>query len=165
MNKRTLLMLITLSVLLPVSAAIYRPGRAAENPAVRQGNSNPSPESQRADEKETERSDESKTERRKFMRGKLAMVNRIVEGLNTENFDMIREGCRDLSVMAQSASWTASQDPFYQHYSHNFEQAVRGLLEAADSRSPEKATFAYIHVTVTCMTCHQHVRGTLRVAE
>lgn len=108
--------------------------------------------------------DENKVDRAAFMRGKLNMVQKIIEGLSTDDFDLVQSGSLDLIRLSESATWKSLNDPFYRHYSANFEQAVRGLLTAAKSGSPEKTTFAYVHVTMSCMACHQHVRRTRRVA-
>lgn len=100
-----------------------------------------------------------------FMRSKLAMVHKIVEGLAVEDFSLIEKGARELDAIAESAAWNASRDPYYRNYSANFQHAARGLIEAAKSKSIEKATFSYVHVTISCTACHQHVRGVVRVAQ
>ncbi len=105
------------------------------------------------------------SERKVFMRQKLAMVNRIVEGLTTEDFGLVTQGANELAELSESAAWASDGDPFYRHYSSNFEQAIRTLLKAADAKSPEKVTFAYMHVMVSCTACHQHVRNTVRVSQ
>ena len=99
-----------------------------------------------------------------FMQRKLAMVNKIVEGMATDDFKMIREGGRELAKITESAAWLSDRDPFYKHYSSNYEQSVRGLIKAAESESPEKVAFAYLHVTISCTACHQHVRNADRLA-
>lgn len=99
-----------------------------------------------------------------FMRRKLAMVNKIVEGMATDDFKLVEEGGRELAKITESAAWLSDADPFYRHYSSNFEQSVRGLMKAAESKSPEKVTFAYLHVTISCTACHQHVRNAERLA-
>ena len=98
------------------------------------------------------------------MRAKLAMVQKIVEGISTEDFDMVEAGATELVTLAESAAWKSSRDPYYRHYSGNFEQAARGLIDAAKRESVEKSTFAYVHVTFSCTACHQHVRSTIRTA-
>lgn len=99
------------------------------------------------------------------MREKLSMVNKVVEGLTTEDFDLVKEGGRELAALTESAAWASGRDPYYRRYSANFEQAVRGLIEAAETESPEKVTFAYVHVTFSCTACHQHVRNVTRLAD
>ena len=98
------------------------------------------------------------------MRSKLAMVQKIVEGISTEDFETIEAGATELATLAESAAWKSSRDPYYRHYSANFEQAARGLIDAAKRESVEKSTFAYVHATFACTACHQHVRGTIRTA-
>lgn len=104
-------------------------------------------------------------ERQRFMRQKLSMVNKIVEGLATEDFDMVARGGKELAELAESAMWVSDRDPYYGHYSSNFQQAVRGLIDAANSESASKVTFAYVHVTFSCTACHQHVRNVARLAQ
>ena len=99
-----------------------------------------------------------------FMRKKLEMVSTIVEGMATDDFEMVDQGGRQLAELAESAAWAADRDPFYRHYSNSFEQAVRGLITAAKSESIEKVTYAYVHVTFSCTACHQHIRNVDRVA-
>ena len=110
------------------------------------------------------RTDKPDPDRSEFMRGKLKMVQKVVEGISTEDFELVEQGAAELFALSESATWQSTDDPFYKHYSANFEHAVRGLLTAAKSESPEKTTFAYVHVTISCTACHQHVRGTKRVA-
>ncbi|MEQ9409097.1 MAG: hypothetical protein RIK87_15285 [Fuerstiella sp.] len=105
-----------------------------------------------------------KTERQEFMRGKLTIVHKIVEGISTEDFKLIKKGGMELVGIAESAAFKSTGDPFYSLYSANFEQAAKGLISAADAENIDKATFAYVHVTFSCTACHQHVRGTVRVA-
>ena len=92
------------------------------------------------------------------------MVQKIVEGITTEDYEMNDSGGLELATLTESAAWKSDRDPYYQYYSRNFEQAVKGLISAAKSESVEKATFAYVHVTISCTACHQHVRGTVRTA-
>ncbi len=98
------------------------------------------------------------------MRSKLKMVQQIVEGIATEDYEMIDKGGMELLELAESAAWKSAHEPYYKHYSTNFEHSSRGLIQAAKSKSIEKATFAYIHVTISCTGCHQHVRNAVRTA-
>lgn len=111
-----------------------------------------------------ERREVSQTKRRKFMRSKLQMVQKVVEGIATEDFDLVKDGGLELAALSESANWYSTRDPFYDFYSSGFEHSVRGLLAAAESESVERTTFAYVHVTMSCTACHQHVREKRRVA-
>ena len=105
-----------------------------------------------------------RTDRQVDMRSKLEMVRKIVEGISTDDFEMVEKGAMDLVALAESAAWKSSRDPYYLHYSRNFEESAKGLIAAAKKKSPEKATFAYVHVTFSCTACHHHVRGVIRTA-
>lgn len=117
-----------------------------------------------AQENPTREANDDKTDRQHFMRGKLAVVNLIVEGIATEDFELIEEGGMKLVGIAESAAFQSTGDPYYSLYSANFEQSAKGLIAAGKAQSVDKATFAYAHVTFSCTACHQHVRGTVRVA-
>ncbi|GAB5441059.1 MAG: hypothetical protein Fues2KO_14080 [Fuerstiella sp.] len=148
--------LLPLMIAVTVSVCVFAGDQIARNP---------NPQSQQLPLPQGGTSvDPPEPDRAAFMRGKLKMVQKIVEGLATDDFDLQQAGAMDLLKLSESATWKSLNDPFYRHYSRNFEVAVRGLLDAAKSENPEKATFAYMHVTVSCMACHQHVRSTKRVA-
>ncbi len=103
--------------------------------------------------------------RQEFMRRKLSMVYNIVEGNAQEDFELVEKGAKNLIEIAESAEWQSTKDPYYRHYSASFQQAAKGLMAAAKSESVEKATYAYVHVTMSCTACHQHVRNTVRLAQ
>lgn len=100
-----------------------------------------------------------------FMRRKLATVHKVVEGLATDDFDLIKEGADEMLAIRESAHWDASSDPFYVFYTRDFEKAVKHLKQAADDQSVEAATFAYVHMTYSCTACHQRVRSVKRISQ
>ena len=106
----------------------------------------------------------SESTKSQFMQRKLTTVHKVVEGLATEDFDLVRDGADEWLTLAESATWNVPRDPVYMHYSRDFENVVRRMRDAAERESLQEATFAYVHVTVSCMACHEHVRGVVRVA-
>lgn len=99
-----------------------------------------------------------------FMQAKLIAAHQVVDGLAYEDFDRIERGADELLRMTELASWKVRRDPIYMHYSADFESTALRLRDAARARSIEKATFAYLHLTVSCMACHQHVRNVVQIA-
>ena len=99
-----------------------------------------------------------------FMHAKLAATHQIVDGLAFEDFSQIERGADKLLRMTELASWKVRRDPIYMHYSADFEGTALRLKDAARARSIEKATFAYMHLTVSCTACHQHVRNVVQMA-
>ena len=98
------------------------------------------------------------------MRQKLDTVATLVEGLATDDFEMIRDGADQMMKLCESAQWEASKDPFYALYSRSFAGTIRELEKAAEDEDIEKTTFAYVHLTMSCTACHQRVRNVKRVA-
>tara|TARA_R110002072_G_scaffold13481_2_gene56823 strand:+ start:15084 stop:15575 length:492 start_codon:yes stop_codon:yes gene_type:complete len=99
-----------------------------------------------------------------FMHAKLLAAHQVVDGLAYEDFTRIERGADELLRMTELASWKVRRDPVYMHYSSDFESTALRLRDAARARSTEKATFAYMHLTVSCTACHQHVRKVVRIA-
>ncbi len=106
----------------------------------------------------------SAQEGQSFMDAKLEATHQIIDGLAFEDFAKIEEGADELLQITELSSWKVRRDPVYMHYSTDFERTSLRLRDAARARSIEKATFAYIHLTVSCMTCHQHVRNVVQIA-
>lgn len=104
------------------------------------------------------------TGQKAFMRKKLSATQKIIEGLATDNFGLIEQAADELLAIRESAQWEVSGDPFYSYYSRDFESRVDELKAAAKKQSPEEATFAYTHVTMSCTACHQRVRRVTRIA-
>jgi len=98
-----------------------------------------------------------------FMHAKLAATHQIVDGLAFEDFSRIERGADELLRMTELASWKVRRDPVYMHYSADFESTSLRLRKAARARCIEKATFAYMHLTVSCTACHQHVRNVVQM--
>lgn len=99
-----------------------------------------------------------------FMQAKLTATHLVVDGLAYEDFGQIEEGADKLLQITELASWKVRRDPVYMHYAGDFERTATRLRDAARAHSIEKATFAYVHLTVSCTACHQHVRNVVQIA-
>lgn len=95
-----------------------------------------------------------------FMRQKLDASNRILEGLLTENSEMIAEGAKILVEMSSAEQWQVRHDPMYKQFSGEFQQSARKLLDAAEKDKPDEAALKWIDTTLKCIDCHKFVRGT-----
>jgi len=96
---------------------------------------------------------------RPFMRVKLEASNQILEGLTTENFQMIREGAQTLHKMSSAEKWRVSNDVLYRQYSTEFNREAERLLEKANERNLDGATLAWVECTMSCVRCHKHARA------
>jgi hypothetical protein len=99
------------------------------------------------------------------MEKKVSSATKIVSGLARENYDLIREGASEWRQMSESAAWDRNRSSLYAMYSREFEQACERLILAAEQKQTERATFAYMQATVSCITCHAHVRDRVRVSK
>ncbi|NQV22912.1 MAG: hypothetical protein HQ518_00970 [Rhodopirellula sp.] len=99
-----------------------------------------------------------------FMHAKLTATHLVVDGLAYEDLGRIEKGADELLQITELASWKVRRDSVYMHYAGDFERTATRLRDAARAHSIEKATFAYIHLTVSCTACHQHVRNVVQVA-
>ena len=99
-----------------------------------------------------------------FMRAKLASMQKILEGLTSKKFDLIRDGANELKKMSDAADWRRSNDAVYIHYSREFSRLAEKQAALAVDRNLEGASFTYMHIVSTCLSCHEHARDVLRIA-
>ena len=96
---------------------------------------------------------------RDFMRAKLAHSQKVLEGLTTEDFDMIAKNSQAMSLLAQASNWQVLQTPEYLEQSRDFRRAADTLTDAAKKKNLDGAALAYVEVTMKCVNCHKYVRG------
>jgi hypothetical protein len=93
-----------------------------------------------------------------FMRAKLEHSQKVLEGLTTEDFDMIAKGAGQMEVLSQEAAWQVLQTPEYRQQSLEFRRSAQALREAANKKNLDGAALYYVDVTLKCVRCHQYVR-------
>lgn len=94
-----------------------------------------------------------------FMRAKLEHSQNVLEGLTTEDFEVISKNAAQMEVLSQEAAWQVLQTPEYRQQSLEFRRATKSLKEAADKEDINGAALAYVDVTMKCVKCHQYVRA------
>ena len=98
---------------------------------------------------------------KEFMRDKLELSQRLLEGLALEDYDLIVSKATRLSAMSKEARWQAFQNPDYERHSVEFRRHVDALAKAARDKNLDGATLAYVRATMSCVECHKFVRGKL----
>jgi cytochrome c556 len=98
---------------------------------------------------------------KEFMRDKLELSQRVLEGLATEDYDLIIAKATRLSAMSKEADWRVFENPDYDQQSLTFRRHVNSLVKAAKDKNLDAATLAYVRVTMSCVDCHKLVRGKL----
>ena len=95
----------------------------------------------------------------KFMRKKLEASTQILEGLTTEDADLIVAGAKVLVEMSTAERWQVNNNAMYRQQSQEFQQSAKKLIEAAEKSNFEAVTLKWIDTTMKCMECHTYVRG------
>ncbi len=96
-----------------------------------------------------------------FMRQKLDSSAFVLEGLLTENFDLLTKGAKRMSEMSRAEKWRVSNDVMYRHHSEDFQARVEKLLKTAKDENSDAAALAYFDMTMSCVECHKWVRRVL----
>ncbi len=102
--------------------------------------------------------DSDAVSRRDFMRTKLMYTQNIFEGLTTGDFDAIKIGVRNLSMVTEGALWVAIENADYTRLSDEFKTATRRLMTAAETGNIESTALRFYELSTSCIDCHQHIR-------
>lgn len=105
-------------------------------------------------EQEPERHDET----RMYMQAKLANSQTVLKGLVTENFTLIASGAKEMKKISEASHWPTTIDEVYQHYSVAFRRQCDKLAEQAERNDLQAAHYTYLHMSTTCIDCHDYVR-------
>jgi len=96
-----------------------------------------------------------------FMRKKLNSSNRILEGLVTDDLQMVAEACDEMLELSSADRWRASNDMMYLQHSEEFRNSVKNLRSKANGQSIDGTALAWVDVTMNCIQCHEWVRNVL----
>lgn len=96
---------------------------------------------------------------RKLMLKKLEHSQKVLEGLALNDFDQITKNARDLIDISKAVEFKVFKSPQYEMHSNDFRRNADMLVQTAQARNLEGAALAYVEMTLTCVRCHQHVRG------
>lgn len=94
-----------------------------------------------------------------FMRAKLEHSKNVLEGLATENFDLIAKDSQQLTLLSLDTDWQVLQTPEYTQLSLAFRKTSQTLTDAAKKQNLDGATLAYVEMTLKCVECHKYVRS------
>ena len=94
-----------------------------------------------------------------FMRKKLNASSQILEGLTTEDAELIQKGAKALTEISKTEKWQILSDPEYREYSLDFRVNARKLAEAAEKGNFDNAALQWFAAMKNCIECHQHVRS------
>lgn len=96
---------------------------------------------------------------KEFMREKLELAQRILEGITMEDYDLVIAKGTKLAAMTEAADWRVFENPDYDQHSKTFKRHVDSLVQAAKKKNLDAATLGYVRMTMSCVDCHKMVKG------
>ncbi len=95
-----------------------------------------------------------------FMQLKLVHSKDILEGLATEDFEMIAKGAQSLTALSLESSWNVYTTEKYLQQSSDFRQSLKIIKEGAHEKNIDRAALGYLNMTVQCLECHRYLKTT-----
>ncbi len=100
-----------------------------------------------------------------LMQAKLSSSKKLLEGLLRRDFDSIARAAREMKRISQATEWPRPRDEVYEHFSAEFQRQCNQLESQANELNHEGIKFTYLHMTTTCINCHEYIRDSRRMAE
>lgn len=113
----------------------------------------------KANKKVTETKKTANEEQTNFMRKKLEASGWILEGLTTENNELIIKGAKALAEMSAGEKWQVHHDVLYKQFSNEFQRSAKSLVDVAEKENYDAAALKWMDTTLKCIECHSFVRG------
>ena len=93
------------------------------------------------------------------MRQKLEATSKVLDGLATENKELVHEGAGVLTELSKAEVWQVLVDAEYREHTQTFRSAVKRLDEAAQKSEFASAQLEWLDATKRCFDCHNHIRA------
>lgn len=100
-----------------------------------------------------------------LMRAKLSSSQKVIEGLMSGDFAMIRKGGEDMQKICDSSQWKSTDNQVIAHYRGELRRSAIKLIKQAEEHNLDGAAYTYMHTMTTCINCHQYSRDVLRLAD
>jgi cytochrome c556 len=92
------------------------------------------------------------------MKAKLVHAEKVLEGLATEDFNLIARHSQAISLLCEDELWSVLKTAEYHERSMEFRRSVDAITDAARKKNLEGAALAYVNTTLNCVNCHKYVR-------
>jgi cytochrome c556 len=99
-----------------------------------------------------------------LMQRKLTASQKVLEGIALNDFKSVGKQADELIAISKEAEWRVLKTPEYELHSNDFRRAAESLGDAAKDKNIDAAALAYVDLTLTCVKCHKHVRGTRKTS-
>jgi cytochrome c556 len=101
---------------------------------------------------------------RDFMRAKLKLSERALEGLVNDDLKAVQKAAQEMKLLSLEETWRVLQTADYVEFSRKFRADADALVTAAGKNQLDSSTVAFNKLTTRCVECHKYVRG-VRVAK
>jgi hypothetical protein len=96
------------------------------------------------------------------MRRKLEYSQRILEGIVTEDFKLIRKNAEAMQELGRSKAFDGAKTTEYRAQFLIFDFANSELARLANEKKLDGAALAYTQLTLSCVKCHERVRARMK---
>lgn len=104
-----------------------------------------------------------KKERDSLMRQKLEYAQKVLEGIAVQDFALMEKNANNLIVVSTKAEWKALATPEYALRSDEFRRNAASVAKAGKDKNIDAATLGYVEMTMSCVSCHKHLREVRKV--
>lgn len=94
-----------------------------------------------------------------WMEQKLRLSSEVLAGLAEGDFEKIAKNATVMGGLNRVESFVRREPEGYRDQLKQFNMANKALLRAASKENIEGATLAFNQLTVSCVSCHQQLRG------
>ncbi len=95
----------------------------------------------------------------RVMRDKLAHSQKILEAILISDYALLDRESAALVRATELPAWSVLKSPEYLRQSAAFLSAIQDLRDAAKARDLDAAALHYMSLTLTCIQCHNHLKG------
>ncbi|MCB9922715.1 MAG: hypothetical protein H6822_11070 [Planctomycetaceae bacterium] len=94
-----------------------------------------------------------------WMKQKLVYSQRILNGLATEDFELITENATAMKGLSRIEGFVRGKTEGYRTHLKTFEFATNELIRNSEQQNLDGATLAFTQLTISCVNCHKEIRG------
>lgn len=95
-----------------------------------------------------------------WMKRKLELSQRVLEGLALGDFERIAAAARTMDKLNTIELFVRGRNEAYRTQLELFRAANAALIRHADQEHLDGATLAFHQLTLSCISCHKHLRET-----
>lgn len=95
-----------------------------------------------------------------WMEQKLRFSKEILTGLANADFDQLARNAELMRGLNRVEAFMRGRKEGYRDQLKQFDMANKAIIRAAQNGNLEGATLAFNQLTISCVTCHQHLRET-----